>query len=86
MTLAAELGAELQRRADREIENGGETWMGKPDRWWEAHTWRCANDHVSRMLLKSEELCSNVCLACHGEVWLTFPEDVEGPLSEVSND
>lgn len=68
---------ELQRRADREI---GPKEHGIPSRWWDAHVRRCCNDHVSTRVLKSEELGRDACLACRAPVYLTFPEDADGPL------
>ena len=60
---------------------GGEMWMGAPARWIdEGPRWRCANDHVSRMYLKSERRGGAVCLACFAPLCLTFPEDEDGPL------
>lgn len=56
---------------------------GRPTRWWDAKGhYRCPNEHVSTMLLKSELLGMDVCLACYEPVVLTFPEDVDGPLPE----
>lgn len=70
---------ELQRRA--EAENGPKE-LGKPSRWWDAQPLRrrCPNDHVSTMVLKSEALGRCVCLKCRAPVYLTFPEDHDGPL------
>jgi hypothetical protein len=59
---------------------GGEMFMGKPDRWWEAGLFRCENDHISNHLLKSDALGASVCMSCFGFVVLTFPEDVDGPI------
>jgi hypothetical protein len=59
--------------------------MGWPDRWWEAHRYRCANDHVSAVLLRSEQLGRDGCLVCQAEVHMTFPEDVDGPLRPGTN-
>lgn len=59
---------------------GGEMWFDSPSRWYdEGPTWRCENDHVSRIYLKSEEE-GDICLACHKPLVLTFPEDTDGPL------
>lgn len=81
MTLE-ELESKLKIIGERE---GGPMFMGRPDRWWEAHTRRCINDHVSRMVLKSEELGRDACLAasCLAPLSLTFPEDVDGPLVSI---
>lgn len=75
----AELVAALREYADAE---GGPVFMRWPDRWWEVAHWRCVNEHVSTMVLKSEELGRDACLAagCWAPLALTFPEDVDGPL------
>lgn len=67
---------------------GGEMFMGKPDRWYESPKWRCVNDHVTTYYLKSEEKGGACCLACAcGEfVLLTFPEDEDGPLTKEMSD
>lgn len=64
------------------VAEGGDTFMGWPDRWWEAHTRRCTNGHVSTRVLKSEALGRDACLAsgCGAPVHLTFPEDRDGPI------
>lgn len=67
----------LRQRADAE---DGPTFMDWPDRWWEAHTYRCENDHVSTVVLRSEGLRRDACLKCRGVLHLTFPEDRDGPL------
>lgn len=58
---------------------GGPWFMGRPERWWEDPTWRCQNEHVSKRYLGSEER-GGLCLACQEPVFLSFPEDVDGPL------
>lgn len=78
----AELGRRLQAIADAEDgekETGG-VFGTKPVRWWEpkAH-WRCINEHVSTCLLGTDH--GKVCMACGEPVWLTFPEDRDGPLT-----
>lgn len=74
--------AELGRRASEEINAGGETFLGVPDRWLEppGPKYRCMNGHVSRRVLKSEAAGRDLCLACHGRLTLTFPEDEDGVL------
>ena len=72
-----ELQARLKAIGEAE---GGPMFMGWPDRWWDAHTRRCVNDHVSTMVLRSEELGRDACLACRAPVVLSFPEDRDGPL------
>jgi len=72
---------QLQSIADAEDgpkESGG-VFGTKPTRWWEPKThWRCVNEHVSTALLGTDH--GRVCLACYEPVWLTFPEDRDGPL------
>lgn len=87
MTLGG-LAKAIAQRAEEELRAGAEEFMGLPDRWYEkpGPKWRCPNDHVSTMYLKSEKLGGDVCLAgtengpCLEFVCLTFPEDVDGPL------
>lgn len=56
----------------------GPRFMGIPDRWYEEPVrWRCENNHVSTMYLKTEEGAR--CLGCGSRVWITFPEDRDGP-------
>lgn len=67
---------------DADAKEKGERFMGLPCRWYDAGPkWRCANGHVSTRYLKSEE-SGNVCLACHGQLWLTFPEDEDAPAPQ----
>lgn len=73
------LRAELRAIADAELAaTGGSTFMEWPDRWWDAFLRRCAEGHVSSMTLGTEQ--GDRCLACRGQVCMTFPEDVDGPL------
>lgn len=74
------LGDQIQAIADAE---SGPKWglhgqPRKPERWWDNAHWRCLNGHVSTSLLGTEN--GRVCLACQGQVWLTFPEDRDGDL------
>lgn len=80
MTLEA-LQVMLQRYAALEASHGVRMFMGRPDRWFEEPRWRCVNDHVSTMYLKSEETGA-LCLECYEPLVLTFPEDQDGPLKE----
>jgi len=57
----------------------GPRFLGVPDRWFDARKLRCVNDHVSRTYLKSE-LHGSLCLACGEPVYLSYPEDEEGPF------
>lgn len=45
-------------------EAGEEMFMGIPDKWFEPMIRGCRNGHVSRMVLKSEKLGRDACLAC----------------------
>lgn len=74
---AAELLAALRQIAEAE---GGFMFLGWPDRWYETFLRRCPNEHVSKMTLKSEALGRDACLACRRVVYMTFPEDHDGPL------
>lgn len=76
MTTIEDLAATLSLIGKLE---GGPTFMGIPDRWFDDAHWRCVNDHVSVRFLKSTEL-GDLCLACQEAVKLTFPEDVDGPI------
>jgi hypothetical protein len=78
----ATLVAELNRRAAAEAAAGEAMFMGKPDRWHDDPHWRCHRGHVSTMFLKSEAVGAALCLAggCQQKVYLTFPEDQDGPL------
>lgn len=65
----------------KEEATGAKMFLGKPDRWYEKPLWRCSNNHVSSFYLKSEERGS-LCLesGCYQPLYLTFPEDKDGPL------
>lgn len=67
---------ELHRRKTAEK---GPWFLDAPERWLDAHTYRCENEHVSTRVLSSEER-GYLCLACQKPVHLTFPEDMDGPL------
>lgn len=75
----AHLGWCIDLISQYECDHGEMMFLGRPDRWYEKPAWRCPNEHVSRVYLKSEEK-GDLCLACHENVRLTFPEDIEGPL------
>lgn len=68
-------------RAVADAEDGPK-FKGWPERWMDAGLRRCINDHVSSFVLKSEALGRDACLAagCRAPLWLTFPEDHDGPL------
>lgn len=72
------LCAEIMALAAAEKAAGALMFMEKPDRWYEAPHWRCRNGHVSTMFLKTD--AGDKCLECRAYVFLTFPEDVDGPL------
>lgn len=75
-----ELHARLLALRRAEEATGVEMFMKIPDRWYEKPRWRCQNDHVSVMYLKSEAAGRDLCLECYEPVYLSFPEDKEGPL------
>lgn len=75
--LTAELDARLKARG---VLERVAMFLGKPDRWYADPHWRCANDHVSLTVLKSEAKGCACCLECFSPVVLTFPEDKDGPL------
>lgn len=66
---------------------GGEQFLGWPDRWYDKPHWRCINGHVSTMVIKSEALRRDACPKgqCFAPVHLTFPEDLDGPLQEPTH-
>jgi hypothetical protein len=78
---ASVLAEELQRRADRE---DSPKENGRPTRWWDTGKFRCTNDHVGTNVLKTENE-GDRCLTCQAPVFLTFPEDVDGPLELTSD-
>lgn len=68
----------LRAKADLEVAGDNtKTFMNWPDRWLENPLFRCANNHVSEWILKSEARGS-LCLACREPVHITFPEDIDG--------
>lgn len=69
----------LEAKAEEE---GGKMFMGWPERWWDGGKFRCENGHVSTTILKAEALGRDACLACHGRLTLTFPEDEDGALED----
>lgn len=64
-------------------DRGEKMFMGIPERWYDkpGPLYRCENEHISRMLLKSEAKGMTVCLDCYGPVLMTFPEDVDGAFA-----
>jgi hypothetical protein len=58
-------------------DEGGPMFAGFPDRWWGDQHWRCTKGHVSTMVLRSEALKRDACLAgaCRMPLCITFPED-----------
>ncbi|GAQ23948.1 cobalamin synthesis protein P47K [Deinococcus grandis] len=75
MSRIAELNAYLDPHKAAAAERGESTWMGIPDRWYDALRWRCVSGHVTRGIIKSEERGGDVCPACGLPARLTFPED-----------
>lgn len=78
------LEAELARLQKKELDEGGEKFLGVPGRWFDppGPKYRCPNEHVSTTTLKSEKYGGSLCLACHELLFLTFPEDEDGPLKK----
>ena len=81
---ARRLRARLEEIGKREV---GTMFLGKPDRWYEDPHWRCVNGHVSTFYLNSEAVGACLCLAagCFQPLYLTFPEDKDGPLEEENH-
>jgi hypothetical protein len=71
------LGVSLAITIEARAKETGLMFQGMPERWLDDPTWRCAQWHVSKRYLKSEEKGA-LCLECRTKVWLTFPEDHEG--------
>jgi len=68
----------IQRLQAAEIRIGDHGFLGMPERWLDdavTRTFRCPNEHVSAMYLKSEVAGRDLCLACSEPVVRTFPED-----------
>lgn len=72
----------LERLLVRARQESGKKFNGIPERWMDTPHWRCSNDHVSLRYLKSESTGCDLCLACGERVFMTFPEDSEGPLGD----
>lgn len=68
----------LVELACAEISDGAPAFHGKPERWHDSPTWRCSNNHVSISFIKTEN--GGACHACREPIYLTFPEDKDGPL------
>ena len=59
---------------------GERMFMDIPETWFDAHKFRCANNHVSSLIILSEGYGGNICPECYEPVMMTFPEDKTGPL------
>lgn len=70
----------LRALSAEEARQGAPMFLGKPDRWYAAGLWRCENNHVSGRYLKTDAGAKCLAGGCRSFVWLTFPEDKEGPL------
>lgn len=70
----------LSLRKEEELK-GNKMFLGIPDHWYEppGPKFRCKNDHVSKMILKTEHR-GDCCLACLQNVLMTFPEDKDGEI------
>lgn len=77
---ATDLRAKLDKLAQAEKSRGMPMFMERPDRWFDQPHWRCVRDHVSIRYLKTDR--GDACLACFKPVYLTFPEDRDGPLGD----
>lgn len=66
--------------AETEAERWPDTSQGKPGRWWDTPRWRCVNQHVSTFYIGTD--AGGKCPACGSIIFLTFPEDRDGPLPE----
>lgn len=78
-----ELRDTLKLKKAAEAAAGAEMFLGTPDRWFEPARWRCCNNHVSTAYLKSEAAGADLCLECYAPVYMTFPEDRDGPLNQL---
>ena len=80
MPRTEELVAWVTTLRQQEADRGARLFLGIPCRWLAAPwpKYRCANDHVSTCILKSE-VEGDLCLVCHEPVVMTFPEDKDGP-------
>ena len=73
---------ERQIKIRRELSQEVKTF-GIPDSWYDEASYRCENDHVSRVLLKTDN--GSVCMVCRSSyVLMTFPEDKDGPLEVIT--
>jgi hypothetical protein len=66
-------------------ENLGEKmFLEIPDRWLEypGPKFRCKNNHVSSFIIMSEEK-GDLCMECHENLFMTFPEDKDGPIGDI---
>ncbi len=75
-----DLQIEILKFAKIERDAGAKMFKDKPDRWYDNPKWRCINDHVSRVYIKSEYKGGAICPSCFEFVLLSFPEDKDGPI------
>ena len=77
MTKREKLESWVSSEIEKARENGERFFLSFPDGWYEANngkpTFCCENGHVSSMVLKSEALGGDVCLACYKPLYLTPP-------------
>ena len=59
--------------------SGAPMFLGIPRSWIDGGLFRCSQGHVSNRTNRVIE-AGDYCVACHGKVMRTFPEDVTGPL------
>lgn len=63
------------------LKEAGPLFMGKPERWYTDPHYRCLYNHVSTSCIKSEAYGYPLCPECYTQTFLTFPEDLTGPLT-----
>lgn len=59
-------------------DRGDKMFLDIPERWYDGKKFRCANNHISTCILKTDS--GDRCLECQEHLLITFPEDEEGPL------
>lgn len=67
-----------------EVACGAKLVHGIPERWFEGGKFRCEKGHVSTTNLLLERCVRAGREPCFSQVWLTFPEDEDGPLPVVA--
>jgi hypothetical protein len=83
LAIQAVLRVHLRVKADKEAADGGDIFMGIPDRWYDKLTFVCQNGHISSMCLKSEALGDDVCMSCHEHIFICPPETTTEEIQEL---